>query len=147
MFVVLHSVVQNCVVKNVWMMNSCVRNDKRELERGVEARAALSPVHSWTITTWSGCKCRIVGFKKLQKWSDTNPPIWRNRCGGRWFLKLIEPLTCISSGVSWPLKGVYLLLFPRTELSISIMKQSQQVIACARSLKAKLDWTQNKSNS
>lgn len=53
----------------------------RKVEREGQNLAFPSPPHSCTITPWSGCKCQIVVYRRLQKWSD---PLMRQFEGAWW---------------------------------------------------------------
>lgn len=44
----------------------------------------FSPLHSWPITAWAEGECRVAGFGKLEKLTDTAPPVpTSERCWGK----------------------------------------------------------------
>lgn len=53
----------------------------RKVKREGQNLAFPSLPHSFTITPWSGCKCQIVVYRRLQKWSD---PLMRDLEGAWW---------------------------------------------------------------
>lgn len=53
----------------------------RKVAREGQNLAFPSLPHSCTITPWSGCKCQIVVYRRLQKWSD---PLMRDLEGAWW---------------------------------------------------------------
>ncbi len=87
-------IVLQLVVRMKSDKNSCAKNEKKVLEREVQYLAPVSPPPTWPIMVWSQCECHTVGFEKVHKWSDTDPPNpMSERCGGRGFSKLLTEYT------------------------------------------------------